>query len=112
VQVKANLDYKNVSFLMEFVTASGRLKGRKHTQLNPLLHSRAARAVKLARSMALMPYEMQSGDEPADGGASSMRLRQFAAAQAAQQQQQRQGSDKRGRRGPREQAERAAPAGA
>jgi len=62
------------------VTAAGRLKSMRHTQLPPVLQRRAARAVKLARQMALMPYELKLGDTggPGGGGMDSYARRRLA----------------------------------
>lgn len=94
-QVRLNLDYKDTTYLMQtFVTEAGRLKSRKHTQLPPLLHVRSMRAVKLARQLALIPYEMQFGDEVTDGP-SAARLRMFEAAK--QQYRLKDGGERRPR---------------
>jgi ribosomal protein S18 len=80
-EVRKELDYKNIDFLLNFVSASGRLKGRRQTRLKPRLQSKVARTVKLARQMALIPYEMRVGD--GGGGDSWRRSREFRAAETA-----------------------------
>lgn len=61
-EVKEKLDYKNIDFLLNFVSASGRIKARRRTRLPPRLQARVTRTIKLARQMALIPYEMRVGD--------------------------------------------------
>lgn len=61
-EVRSDLHYKNIDMLLKFVSASGRIKPRRQTRLPPRLQSRVARAVKMARQMALIPYEMRVGD--------------------------------------------------
>lgn len=83
--VKDQLDYKNLDFLLNFVSDSGRLKPRRATGLTPVLQARVARTVKMARQMALLPYEMRVGD---GGEGDRWRLiRNFKAEQRQQQQQ-------------------------
>lgn len=81
--VKEQLDYKDVDFLLNFVSDSGRLKPRRATGLTPALQARVSRTVKMARQMALLPYEMRVGD----GGEGDRwrRMRQFKAEQRGQQ---------------------------
>eukprot|EP00775_Hariotina_reticulata_P002446 gene2446-2749_t len=80
-EVKKQLDFKNVDFLLNFVSESGRLKPKRETGLKPVLQAKVARTVKLARQMALLPYDMRVGD----GGDGDMwrRMRQYEAAQRA-----------------------------
>lgn len=80
-EVAARLDYKDADMLLGFVSASGRIKPRRQTGLPPTTQAAVARAVKLARQMALLPYEMRVGD----GGEGDRwrRMRQYKAAQAA-----------------------------
>eukprot|EP00878_Enallax_costatus_P007561 GHUV01007918.1.p1 GENE.GHUV01007918.1~~GHUV01007918.1.p1 ORF type:complete len:276 (+),score=84.35 GHUV01007918.1:161-988(+) len=80
--VKQQLDYKNVDFLLNFVSDSGRLKPRRSTGLNPVLQACVARTVKMARQMALLPYEMRVG-EGGEGDRWRV-MRQFKAEQRAQ----------------------------
>lgn len=86
-EVKNELDYKNIDFLLNFVSASGRIKPRRVTRLQPRLQSRVARTVKFARQMALLPYEMRVGD--GGDGDRWRRMRDYRAAEAAAGQQQR-----------------------
>uniref|UniRef100_A0A383WBV7 Small ribosomal subunit protein bS18c n=1 Tax=Tetradesmus obliquus TaxID=3088 RepID=A0A383WBV7_TETOB len=73
------LDYKNVDLLLRLVSDSGRLLPRRATGLKPTQQARAARTVKLARQMALFPYEMRVGDSSV--GDSWRRMREVEAAQ-------------------------------
>lgn len=57
----------------------GRIKPRRQTRLKPRLQSRVARTVKLARQMALIPYEMRVGE--GGEGDTWRRMREFRAAQ-------------------------------
>lgn len=78
-EVVRELDYKNIDFLLNFVSASGRIKPRRQTRLKPRLQSRVARTVKLARQMALIPYEMRVGE--GGEGDTWRRMREFRAAE-------------------------------
>ncbi|KAI8470618.1 MAG: hypothetical protein J3K34DRAFT_458747 [Monoraphidium minutum] len=64
--VKRDLDFRNTALLRHFVSDSGRLRPRRQTRLPRALQKRAAKAVKLARQMALMPFEMVVGDGEPD----------------------------------------------
>jgi ribosomal protein S18 len=74
-EVRQELDYKNIDLLLQLVSASGRIKPRRQTRLKPRLQSRVARTIKLARSMALFPYEMRVGD--GGEGDTWRRMREF-----------------------------------
>lgn len=80
-EIKQQLDYKNIDLLLNFVTDSGRIKHRRQTRLKPRLQSRVARTIKLARQMALLPYEMRVGD--GGDGDRWRRMREYRAAETA-----------------------------
>ncbi|GBF93198.1 30S ribosomal protein S18 [Raphidocelis subcapitata] len=65
-EVREGLDFRNTALLRHFVSDSGRLRPRRQTRLPRGLQRRVAKAVKLARQMALMPFEMVVGDAEAD----------------------------------------------
>ncbi len=52
----ADLDYKNVALLQRLTSAQGKLFSRKRTGLSAEQQRQAARALKRARQMALMPF--------------------------------------------------------
>lgn len=69
-------DYKNVEFLEQFVSDTGRLLPRRVTRLKPKVHRYVMRQIKLARVMALMPHELRYEESLV-----SARAREFEAAQ-------------------------------
>lgn len=75
----ADLDYKNVPFLLDCVSATGRIRPRRETGLKPRVQVRMAKAVMLARRMALMPYDMSVGGS----GDAWLKTRQFQEARRA-----------------------------
>ncbi|MBJ7347468.1 MAG: 30S ribosomal protein S18 [Thermoleophilaceae bacterium] len=52
----AIIDYKDIELLRNFVTERGKLRGRHATGLSRRHQAQAARAVKRARELALLPY--------------------------------------------------------
>lgn len=50
------LDYKNVAYLLKFVTPNGKIFPRKRTGFGGQDQRKLAHAIKLARFMALMTY--------------------------------------------------------
>lgn len=65
-EARTGIDFRNAEVLRHFVSDSGRLRPRRETRMPRGLQRRAAKAVKLARQMALMPFEMVVGDAKAD----------------------------------------------
>nr|8A22_Br Chain Br, bS18m [Polytomella magna]8APN_Br Chain Br, bS18m [Polytomella magna]8APO_Br Chain Br, bS18m [Polytomella magna] len=56
-EVTEMADFKNVSFLTQFLSPAGRIQPRRVTKLTEPLQRRIAKSVKLARNMALMAGE-------------------------------------------------------
>lgn len=50
------IDYKNVEFLQQFLSDSGKICPRRQTGVSAHQQRRLARAVKRARHMALLPF--------------------------------------------------------
>ncbi|MGQ0601477.1 MAG: 30S ribosomal protein S18 [Anaerolineales bacterium] len=50
------INYKNIEFLRQFVTDSGKLRPRRQTGVSAVQQRRVAAAVKRARHLALLPY--------------------------------------------------------
>jgi len=65
-EARAGVDFRNTTLLRHFVSESGRLRPRRQTRLPKGLQRKVAKAVKLAREMALLPYEMVVGDGDVD----------------------------------------------
>ena len=76
-EVRAALDFRNTALLRQLVTESGRMRPQRQTRLPRLLQVKAARAVKLARQMALLPFEMVVGAGAPDARA---RMAEYEAA--------------------------------
>lgn len=53
----AKADFKNLQFLNGFVTNVGRIMSRKETKLKARVHRHVVKQVKIARQMALLPYQ-------------------------------------------------------
>uniref|UniRef100_A0A7S0YAM9 Small ribosomal subunit protein bS18c n=1 Tax=Polytomella parva TaxID=51329 RepID=A0A7S0YAM9_9CHLO len=56
-EVEALVDYKNVSFLQQFLSPAGRIQPRRHTKLTRELQDKMAKSIKLARVLGLMAGE-------------------------------------------------------
>jgi len=50
------LDYKNVEYLSKLISPQGKIWSRKRTGFSGQDQRKLARAIKQARSMALLPY--------------------------------------------------------
>jgi len=61
----ARLNYREVDFLRQFLSDRGRIRPRSTTGLSRREQLRLARAVKLARELALLPYR---SDRAPEGG--------------------------------------------
>jgi len=55
-QPEEPLDYKNVDYLLKFVTAVGKIHSRRRTGFSGQNQRVLATAIKRARFLALMPY--------------------------------------------------------
>jgi small subunit ribosomal protein S18 len=53
------INYKNIEFLRQFVTDSGKMRPRRQTGVSAAQQRRVAAAVKRARHLALLPYTQQ-----------------------------------------------------
>ena len=51
-----NIDYKDVKTLQKFVTSQYKIGSNRRTGLSRQNQRKVAKAIKLARQMALMPY--------------------------------------------------------
>tara|TARA_B110000438_G_scaffold175631_2_gene167828 strand:- start:317 stop:544 length:228 start_codon:yes stop_codon:yes gene_type:complete len=56
------IDYKDVKLLRRFVNDQGKIMPRRITGSSAKMHRKLVRAIKRARSIALMPY-VESGPE-------------------------------------------------
>ena len=56
------IDYKDVKLLKRFVTDQGKIMPRRVTGTSAKMHRKLVRAIKRARSIALMPY-VEKGTE-------------------------------------------------
>jgi|TARA_B100000029_G_scaffold184474_1_gene182061 small subunit ribosomal protein S18 len=56
------IDYKDVKLLRRFVNDQGKIMPRRITGTSAKMHRKLVRAIKRARSIALMPY-VESGTE-------------------------------------------------
>jgi|TARA_B110000008_G_C16627655_1_gene427148 small subunit ribosomal protein S18 len=56
------VDYKDVKLLRRFVNDQGKIMPRRITGSSAKMHRKLVRAIKRARSIALMPY-VESGSE-------------------------------------------------
>lgn len=56
VEPEEPLDYKNVNYLMRFVSPQGKIMSRKRTGFSGQHQRRLANAIKVARFMSLLPY--------------------------------------------------------
>ncbi len=56
------IDYKDVKLLKRFTTEQGKIMPRRVTGTSAKMHRKMVRAIKRARSIALMPYISEAGD--------------------------------------------------
>tara|TARA_Y100000590_G_scaffold212682_1_gene241005 strand:+ start:697 stop:924 length:228 start_codon:yes stop_codon:yes gene_type:complete len=56
------IDYKDVRLLRRFVNDQGKIMPRRVTGTSAKMHRKVVRAIRRARSIALMPY-MNTGSE-------------------------------------------------
>jgi len=56
------IDYKDVKLLRRFVNDQGKIMPRRVTGTSAKMHRKVVRAIRRARSIALMPYT-ESGSE-------------------------------------------------
>ena len=56
------IDYKDVKLLRRFVNDQGKIMPRRVTGTSAKMHRKVVRAIRRARSVALMPY-MDTGSE-------------------------------------------------
>ena len=56
------IDYKDVRLLRRFVNDQGKIMPRRVTGTSAKMHRKVVRAIRRARSIALMPY-MDTGSE-------------------------------------------------
>ena len=52
----SNIDYKDVKLLRRFVNDQGKIMPRRITGTSAKMHRKLVKAIKRARSIALMPY--------------------------------------------------------
>ncbi len=68
------VDYKNVDMLRRFISDKGKIRSRRITGACRRHQGQIARAVKRARTLALLPYANEGGrEEPRRGGPSGGR---------------------------------------
>ncbi len=53
---KVNIDYKDASMLSQYISGRGKIESRRRTRACAKHQRRLARAIKRARSLALLPY--------------------------------------------------------
>ena len=56
-------DYRNVGFLHEFLSVTGQLPAKRHTQLQSKLHRHLCRQIKIARQMGLISPDGSSKEK-------------------------------------------------
>ena len=56
------IDYKDVKLLKRFTTEQGKIIPRRVTGSSAKMHRKLVRAIKRARSIALMPFTNEAGD--------------------------------------------------
>ncbi|NQU28993.1 MAG: 30S ribosomal protein S18 [Candidatus Marinimicrobia bacterium] len=56
------IDYKDVKLLKRFTTEQGKIMPRRVTGTSAKMHRKMVRAIKRARSIALMPFTSEAGD--------------------------------------------------
>jgi len=56
------IDYKDVKLLKRFTTEQGKIMPRRVTGTSAKMHRKMVRAIKRARSIALMPYTSEASD--------------------------------------------------
>jgi small subunit ribosomal protein S18 len=56
LQVRREVDYKNVPMLVAFVGKQGAILGRRKGQIRAVTQRKVSRAIKNARQMGLMPH--------------------------------------------------------
>jgi ribosomal protein S18 len=83
----AALDYKAIDSLLGVVGPSGRIKPRRQTRMPRALQRRAARSIKFARAMALLPYDMRVGHDADSERWTRQRSMAAALAAAAREEQ-------------------------
>ncbi len=55
----AQINYKNIEFLRQFVTDQGKIRPRRQTGIPARYQRRVAQAVKRARHLALLPFDRE-----------------------------------------------------
>ncbi|MFH1851120.1 MAG: 30S ribosomal protein S18 [Candidatus Neomarinimicrobiota bacterium] len=56
------IDYKDVRLLKRFVTDQGKIMPRRVTGTSAKMHRKLIRAIKRARSIALLPYTYEASE--------------------------------------------------
>ncbi|NQT97764.1 MAG: 30S ribosomal protein S18 [Candidatus Marinimicrobia bacterium] len=56
------IDYKDVKLLKRFTTEQGKIIPRRVTGTSARMHRKLVRAIKRARSIALMPFTNEASD--------------------------------------------------
>ena len=56
------IDYKDVKLLKRFTTEQGKIMPRRVTGSSAKMHRKLVRAIKRARSIALMPYTSEDSE--------------------------------------------------
>lgn len=54
--IEEDIDYKNIEFLMKYVSEGGRIMSRRYTGLTPKQQRKLSKCVKRARQLSLMMY--------------------------------------------------------
>jgi small subunit ribosomal protein S18 len=62
------VDYKDVVSLRKFISEKGKIRSRRITGACRRHQGQIARAVKIARELALLPYVSEGGREDGGGG--------------------------------------------
>ena len=58
-EIERQLEYKNLGFIRQYVTDRGKIRQRRTTYLTAKGQRKLEVAVKRARHLALLPYEMK-----------------------------------------------------
>ena len=56
---QAEIDYKNLTFIRQYITDRGKIRPRRTTYLSVKGQRRLTQAVKRARHLSLLPYEVK-----------------------------------------------------
>jgi small subunit ribosomal protein S18 len=56
-EIERQIDYKNVTFIRQYVTEAGKIRPRRTTYLSSQGQRKLTQAIKRARILALLPFQ-------------------------------------------------------